>query len=69
MKRIIEQLKEQRIEAEQAFIKNCLIERASPVNSVNCLLNDTKSDLDYIAELNEAISVLENHSMQKPKQL
>ncbi len=63
MRKIIEGLKEQRVKAEQTFIKNCLIKRASVVNSP---IPDTESYLDDVHELNEAISVLENHTMQKP---
>ena len=63
MRKIIEGLKEQREKAEKTFIKNCLIKRASLVNSA---IPDTESYLDDVCELNEAISVLENHTMQKP---
>ena len=62
MKNIIEQLKEQREKAEKTFIKNSLIKR-------NCMNDevspDTNSYLDDIAELNEAISVLENYMVEK----
>ncbi len=62
MKNIIEQLKEQREKAEKTFIKNSLIKR-------NCMNDevspDTNSYLDDIAELNEAISVLENSMVEK----
>jgi hypothetical protein len=62
MRRIIEQLKEQRVKAEQTFIKNSFIKR-------NCKIDepcpDTNADLDDIAELNQAISILENHSAFK----
>ena len=58
MRRIIEQLKEQRVKAEQTFIKNSFIKR-------NCKIDapcpDTDADLDTIAELNKAISILENY--------
>ncbi|NRB62854.1 MAG: hypothetical protein HRU40_07475 [Saprospiraceae bacterium] len=47
---------------EQNFIKNSLIKRASVTMDVP----DVDTDLERIAELNEAISVLNNHSMQKP---
>ena len=63
MRKIIERLKEQREKAKDTFIENCLIKRVSLVNSP---VPDTESYLDDIAELNEAISVLENHLMQKP---
>lgn len=63
MRKIIEGLKEQREKAEKTFIENCLIKRASLVNSP---VPDTESYLDDVYELNEAISVLENHLMQKP---
>ena len=62
MKNIIEQLKEQREKAEKTFIKNSLIKR-------NCMNDevspDTNAYLDDIAELNEAISVLENSMVEK----
>jgi len=62
MRRIIEQLKEQRVKAEQTFIKNSLIKRSCKVNSP---YPDTDEDLDVIAELNQAISILENHVAAK----
>ena len=62
MRRIIEQLKEQREKAEKTFIKNSFIKR-------NCKIDapcpDTDADLDRIAELNEAISILENYGAAK----
>ena len=58
MKRIIEQLKEQQEKAEQTFIKNSFIKRKCKTNEP-CL--DTDLDLDIIAELKEAISILENY--------
>lgn len=63
MRKIIEGLKEQKEKAEKTFIKNCLIKRASLVNSA---IPDTESYLDDVCDLNEAISVLENHLAQKP---
>ena len=64
MERIIRTLKEMRDKAERSFIDNSLIKRSSLIDSP---VPDTEADLDAVAELNEAISVLENHSMQKPK--
>jgi len=62
MRRIIEQLKEQRVKAEQTFIKNSFIKR-------NCKIDapcpDTDADLDAIGELNQAISILENYGAAK----
>lgn len=62
MRRIIEQLKEQREKAKDTFIKNSFIKR-------NCKIDapcpDTNADLDAIAELNQAISILENATMAK----
>ena len=62
MRRIIEQLKEQREKAEQTFIKNSFIKR-------NCRIDapcpDTDADLDAIGELNQAISILENYDAAK----
>ena len=62
MRRIIEQLKEQREKAEQTFIKNSFIKR-------NCKIGapcpDTDADLDTISELNQAISILENYGAAK----
>lgn len=62
MRRIIEQLKEQREKAEKTFVKNCLIKRASSVNSP---IPDTDSYLEEVYELNQAISILENHQACK----
>lgn len=57
MDRIIQQLKEQREKAKETFIKNSFIKR-------NCKIDapcpDTDADLDFIGELNQAISILEN---------
>ena len=64
MKRVITVLKEMREEAERDFIDHSLILRRSPMNSP---IPDVKADLDHVAELNEAISVLENYLVQKPK--
>ena len=62
MRKIIEQLKEQREKAKDTFIENCFIKR-------NCKSDapcpDTDSYLDDIGELNEAISILENKSACK----
>ena len=63
MRKIIERLKEQREKAKDTFIENCLIKRASMLDSP---VPNTESYLDDVYELNEAISVLENHLMQKP---
>jgi hypothetical protein len=62
MKRIIEQLKEQRVKAEQTFIKNSFIKRSCKSNSP---YPDPDEDLDAIAELNQAISILENYGATK----
>jgi len=62
MRRIIEQLKEQREKAKDTFIENSFIKR-------NCKIDapcpNTYADLDAIAELNQAISILENATMAK----
>ena len=62
MRRIIEQLKEQREKAEKTFIKNSFIKR-------NCKIGapcpDVDADLDTIGELNQAISILENYGAAK----
>jgi hypothetical protein len=58
MRKIIEQLRDQREKAKDIFIENSLIKRASVVNSP---LPDTESYLDEIYSLNKAISILENH--------
>ena len=62
MRRIIEQLKEQREKAKDTFIENSFVKR-------NCKIDapcpDTNADLDAIAELNQAISILENATMAK----
>ncbi len=62
MRRIIEQLKEQREKAKDTFIENSFIKR-------NCKIDapcpDTNADLDAIGELNQAISILENATMAK----
>jgi hypothetical protein len=66
MKRIIQQLKEQREKAEKTFIKNSFVKR-------NCKIDapcpDLDADLDAIGELNMAISILENHGACKEPDL
>jgi hypothetical protein len=56
-------LEEMKVKEEQNFITHSLIKRASIIDSP---VPDVDADLERIAELNEAISVLNNHSMQKP---
>ena len=63
MNRVVRLLKEMRVTEEQTFIKNSLIKRASLLTTE---VPNTDSDLEKIVELNEAISVLENHLGQKP---
>ena len=62
MKRIIKHLKELREKSKDAFVENSLIYR-------NCKIDkpcpDPNCDLDDIAELNEAISILESAEMHK----
>ena len=60
MRKIIEQLKEQREKAKDTFIENSFIKR-------NCKIDAPcpDTDLDAIAELNQAISILENATMAK----
>ena len=61
MNRIVEVLKEMKVKEEQEFIAKSLIKRASANDSP---VPDVDSYLDWIVELNEAISVLNNHLMQ-----
>ena len=63
MNRIVKMLEEMKVKEEQNFIENSLIKRASLISSP---VPDVDADLERIVELNEAISVLNNHSMQKP---
>ena len=62
MERTIRTLKEMRQKAERSFIDNSLIVRNTrgdrPIPDVN-------ADLKMIAELNQAISILENATMTK----
>ena len=62
MSKIIEQLKQQREKAKDTFIENSFIKR-------NCNIDapcpDTDADLDTIAELNQAIGILEKSTMEK----
>lgn len=62
MNRIISMLEEMKVKQEQEFISNSLIKRASGIDSP---VPDVDADLERIVELNEAISVLNNHLMQK----
>jgi hypothetical protein len=61
MERIIRTLKEMREKTERSFIDNSLIKRNARLDSS---VPDTEADLEMIAELNLAISILEN-SIQK----
>ena len=65
MERTIRTLKEMKEKTEKSFIQNSIIANTSIVHSP---IPDTKADLEMIIELNQAISILENYSMQKPKQ-
>ena len=62
MNRIINHLKELREKSKDTFIENSFIKR-------NCKIDepcpDTDADLDDIAEINEAIRILENAVMAK----
>ncbi len=62
MRRIIEQLKQQREKAKDTFIKNSFIERNRKIDGP---CPNTDDYLDAIAELNQAISILENATMVK----
>jgi len=62
MERTIRTLKEMREKAEKSFIKNSIIVHRSMSHSP---IPDTKSDLEMIIELNQAISTLENSTMMK----
>ena len=57
MERIIRALTEMREKAERSFIENSLIVHRSRLDSP---IPDTKSDLEMIIELNQAISTLKN---------
>tara|TARA_B100000780_G_C21114623_1_gene450813 strand:- start:2403 stop:2615 length:213 start_codon:yes stop_codon:yes gene_type:complete len=63
MERTIRTLKEMREKSERNFIDNSLI--VMNTKGGDRPIPDTKSDLEMIAELNQAISVLENSTMVK----
>ena len=62
MERIIRALTEMREKAERSFIENSLIVHRSRLDSP---IPDTKSDLEMIIELNQAIITLKNLTMAK----
>jgi len=62
MRKIIEQLKQQREKAKDTFIENSFIERDCDIDAP---CPNTDADLDTIAELNQAIGILENSTMEK----
>lgn len=62
MERTIRTLKEMREKTEKSFIENSIIVHRARLDS---LIPDTKSDLEMIIELNQAISTLENSTMAK----
>ena len=64
MKAVIHILKELKTKEEQKFIANSLLKRNSVVKRPDLGLD---LSLNRIAELNEAISILENNMAAKPK--
>jgi hypothetical protein len=62
MERAIRTLKEMREKAEKSFIENSIIVNRARLDSP---IPNTKSDLEMIIELNQAISTLENSTMAK----
>ena len=68
MNRIVRMLEEMKVKQEQEFISNSLIKRGFRNEALDSTVPDVDADLERIVELNEAISVLNNHLMQKPKQ-
>jgi hypothetical protein len=63
MEKTIRTLKEMRSKSERNFIDNSLI--VMNTKGIDKPVPDTKSDLEMIAELNQAISILENAKMAK----
>ena len=63
MERTIRTLKEMREKSERNFIDNSLI--VMNTKGIDRPIPDTQSDLEMIAELNQAISILENSTMVK----
>ena len=63
MERTIRTLKETREKSERNFIDNSLI--VMNTKGIDRPIPDTQSDLEMIAELNQAISILENSTMAK----
>jgi len=63
MERTIRTLKETREKRERNFIDNSLI--VMNTKGIDRPIPDTQSDLEMIAELNQAISILENSTMAK----
>lgn len=68
MNRIVTMLEEMKVKQEQEFISNSLIKRGFRNEALDSTVPDVDADLERIVELNEAISVLNNHLMQKLKQ-
>ena len=63
MERTIRTLKEMREKSKINFIDNSLI--VMNTKGIDRPIPDTQSDLEMIAELNQAISILENATMAK----
>ncbi len=63
MERTIRTLKETREKSERNFIDNSLI--VMNTKGIDRPIPDTQFDLEMIAELNQAISILENSTMAK----
>ena len=63
MERTIRTLKEMREKSKINFIDNSLI--VMNTKEIDRPIPDTQSDLEMIAELNQAISILENAAMAK----
>jgi hypothetical protein len=64
MERTIRILIEMREKYERDFINNSLI--IMNTKEMDSPIPDTKSDLEMIEELNQAIGKLENYNVQKP---
>jgi hypothetical protein len=62
MERIIRTLQEMREKAERSFIDNSIIVHRASLDSP---IPDTKSDLEMIIELKQAISILQNANAVK----
>lgn len=65
MNEVIKQLKEQLVKVEKSFIEKHLTIKRILSESTGETIPETDRDLNFIKELNEAISILEGYNYER----